>query len=72
MVTVFDLVTGETETFTSPESAPRRAASRSEEAPRVLPRLQEHTFTEPAQPQPLPLAVAQLDVEVFVRMMEEG
>lgn len=69
MVTVFDLITGDSETLTG-RSAPRRAPTSTVAPPQVLPRLQEHTFSETPQDSRLPLAVAHLDIEVFVRSMD--
>ena len=70
MVTVFDLVTGETRTLTA-KAAPRRIDAQPDAVPQVLPRLQEHTFTEPRSSLDLPMALAQLDCEVFIRSMEK-
>lgn len=71
MVTVFDLVTGETQRLSSKPAPARKDSASAADAPRVLPRLQEHTFTEPARTRDLPLELAQLDCEVFLRAMEQ-
>lgn len=71
MVTVIDLITGETETCAAKAEPGRREAMPDRSQPYVLPRLQEHTFAETSSKPDLPLELAQLDCEVFLRAMEE-
>ena len=70
MVTVFDLITGETEQLTA-KAAPRRMEPSQKAVPHVLPRLQEHTFAEPQQRETLPWPVAHLNCEAFIQSMQK-
>ncbi len=80
MITVFDLVSGETEEnslqASSPLSHPRRQQGPEMRVPAdsdVMPQLQEHRFTEAAAgKRDMPLELAQLDCEVFIRAIERG
>ncbi len=78
MITVFDLMSGETEenSLRAPSPSPH---SRSQHAPKarapaiadVLSQLQEHRFTDATTAaRELPPDLAQLDCEVFIRSME--
>ena len=70
MVTVFDLMTGETRELTA-KKAPRRSEPAPEIGPQVLPRLQEHTFAQPQPPETRSWQLAGLDCEAFIRSMEK-
>lgn len=74
MVTIFDLVSGETEPCTlSPQGHTAQSVTEhTPVTPAILPRLEEHSFSEAdaRQHRDMPLELAQLDCEVFIRAME--
>ena len=74
MVTIFDLVSGETEEFNLQTRGPaaQPVEPHTPVASAIVPRLQEHSFSEAAaqQHRDMPLELAQLDCEVFIRSME--
>lgn len=72
MLTVFDLMTGETETVSQKPTSPRtRSGAPLQSIPYVMPRLQERVSTTPERPRDMPLELAQLDCELFIRCMKK-
>lgn len=69
MVTVFDLITGETRELTT-KAAPRRVEPTQEIVPQILPRLEEHCFAQPQPRETRTWQWADLDCEAFIRSME--
>ena len=69
MVTVFDLITGETRELTR-KAALRRVEPAQEIAPQILPRLQEHCLATPQPRETHTWQWADLDCETFIRSME--